>query len=158
MAAAEERLGVVLASLPEDRWFVNRYVLVNQSRIPFLLVGETGVFAMWGGVPVWRDMGELNAVATNVRGLLPGWAGTVHAGICRAMEPTIEPRWWCRSGEPGGAWVMGLDWVIPWLKHFGTQHGFGTTDIQRLRAMARPRLGQLPPSDTPLGGAMPHMD
>ena len=45
---------------------------------------------------------------------------------------------------------MGLNWVIPWLLHFGPEHGLGVKDIERLRDLAGPRWGRgvtdLPPS------------
>jgi hypothetical protein len=33
---------------------------------------------------------------------------------------------------------MGLDWVIPWLEHFGTDHGLGVKDVERFNALAGP--------------------
>src|SRR5205814_9989500 len=42
---------------------------------------------------------------------LPGYAGTVHAGVCGVSEPDIKPRWWCRAGEPG-AWIMVIDEIL----------------------------------------------
>jgi hypothetical protein len=85
----------------------------------------------------WRDPAFVHAVATDVKDRLPGYGGPVRGGICRAFAPAIKPRWWCRAGEPG-AWVMGLDWVIPWLEHFGTDHGLGVTDVERFNALAGP--------------------
>ena len=67
----------------------------------------------------------------------------MRVGLCRALAPpAIEPRWWCRSGEPG-AWVMGLEWLIPWIEHFGPDHGLGVTDLKRLRELANPKPGPL---------------
>ena len=37
---------------------------------------------------------------------------------------------------------MGLNWVIPWLEHFGPEDGLGVKDIERLREMAGPRWGR----------------
>ena len=127
--------------------------------IPFLILGETGVFALWGapGPLQWRDLPFYSEMAANIKMALPGYAGPVHAGICRAFEPEIKPRWWCRSGEPDGAWVMGLDWVIRWLEHFGPEHGLGATDIERLRAMAGPHWGR-PVTDVPLSAHIPSIN
>ena len=56
--------------------------------------------------------------------------------------------------EPGGAWVMELDWVIRWLEHFGPDHGLGATDVECLRAMAGPHWGR-PVMDVPLSAHIP---
>jgi hypothetical protein len=156
LAVARARLGEVLTALPGDRWFVERNVVFAAHPIPFLILGETGVFGLWGapGPLQWRDLPFYSEMAAHIKGALPGYAGPVHAGICRAFEPGIEPRWWCRSGEPDGAWVMGLDWVIRWLEHFGPEHGLGATDIERVRAMAGPHWGR-PVTDVPLSAHIP---
>lgn len=156
---ARARLGEVLSPLPGDRWFVERNVVFAAHPIPFLILGETGVFALWGapGPLQWRDLPFYSEMATNIKMALPGYAGPVHAGICRAFEPEIKPRWWCRSGEPDGAWVMGLDWVTRWLEHFGPEHGLGIADIERLRAMAGPHWGR-PVTDVPLSAHIPSIN
>jgi hypothetical protein len=135
---------------------VERNVVFAAHPIPFLILGETGVFALWGapGPLQWRDLPFYSEMAANIKGALPGYAGPVHAGICRAFEPEITPRWWCRSGEPDGAGVMGLDWVIRWLEHFGPEHGLGARDIERLRAMAGPHW-ERPVTDVPLSAHIP---
>ena len=33
---------------------------------------------------------------------------------------------------------MGLDWLIPWIEHFGTEDGFGVSDAGRFDALAGP--------------------
>lgn len=139
LAVAEERVAKVLAALPRDRWLVERYVLIRGHRVPFLILGETGVFALWplSGPPQWRDPAFVTEVATHVKNRLPGYAGPVRAGICRAFAPAVRPRWWCRPGE-AGAWVMGLDWVIPWLENFGPDHGLSVKDVERFNALAGP--------------------
>lgn len=48
LAVARARLGEVLSPLPGDRWFVERNVVFAAHPIPFLILGETGVFALWG--------------------------------------------------------------------------------------------------------------
>ena len=133
----------VLANLPADRWLVERYVLIASHRVPFLLAGETGVFVLWAmaGPLQWRDLPFFDEIARYVEKALPGYAGTVQPGVCRASEPDLKPRWWCRPGEPG-AWIIGLNWLIPWLEHFGTENGLGVKDLERLRALAGPRWGR----------------
>lgn len=147
----------VLAALPTDKWLIERYVLFAGHRIPFLIFGESGVFTLWataGPVP-WGDVPFLDEVARHVDEALPGYTGTVQVGVCRAGDPDVDirPRWWCRAGE-AGAWVMGLDWVIRWLEHFGPANGLGVRDLERLRELAGPRWGH-PASDIPLSAHIP---
>ena len=143
MAVVEERLAPVVGALPPDRWLVERYVIFAGHRVPFLILGETGVFALWavGGQPLWSDIPAIGGMADEVKKALPGFTGNVQTGMCRSLAPDVEPRWWCRQGEPG-TWVMGLNWVIPWLEHFGPEHGLGAKDIARLRELAGPRWGR----------------
>lgn len=162
LAFTEARLNEVLAALPRDRWLVDRYVLRAGHRIPFLILGETGVFTLWTlfGPPQWSDLPLINKVAEDIKDRLPGYAGPVRAGMCRALEPSITPRWWYRAQTDGGYWVMGLDWVIPWLDHFGSVHGLGVEDVERLNALAGPHWGRplapLPPGIPDLEQWQPH--
>ncbi|MGH2859714.1 MAG: hypothetical protein ACRDMJ_19740 [Solirubrobacteraceae bacterium] len=155
LAACEARVAPVLATLRADRWLVERYVLIASHRVPFLLVGETGVFVLWAmaGPLQWRDLSFFDEIARYVENALPGYAGTVQPGVCRVSEPDIKPRWWCRPGEPG-AWLIGLNWLIAWLEHFGPEHGLGVEDLERLRALAGPRWGR-PVTDVPLSAHVP---
>ena len=158
LAVVEERLAPVVGSLPQDRWLVERYVTFAGHRIPFLVLGETGVFALWavGGQPRWSDIPAIGRMADEVKNALPGYTGNVQTGICRPLAPDVEPRWWCRQGEPG-TWVMGVNWVIPWLEHFGPEHGLGVKDIARLRELAGPRWGR-GVTDLPPSALVPDMD
>lgn len=158
LAASEAKVAPLLATLPADRWFVERYVLIGSHRVPFLLVGETGVFVLWAmaGPLQWRDLSFFDEIGRRVETALPGYTGTVQAGVCRVSEPGIEPRWWCRAGEPG-AWIIGLSSLIPWLEHFGTEHGLGVKDLELLRALAGPRWGR-PVTDVPLSAHVPTID
>jgi len=121
---------------------------MDSHRIPFVILGETGAFAIWAltGPPVWDELPFPSEMADRVKGKLPGYTGPVQVGLCRALGQTagIAPRWWCRPGEPG-AWVMGREWLIRWIEHFGPQHAFGAGDIQRLRALADRRRDGPPP-------------
>jgi hypothetical protein len=100
------------------------------------------------GPPAWDELRLSAQVAEqHITPTLPGYTGPMRVGLCRALAAAgIEPRWWCRSGEPG-AWLMGLEWLIPWIEHFGTDHGLGMTDLNRLRELATPRRG--PVAQTP---------
>jgi len=141
---AEARVADTLAALPSDRWLLERYALIAGHRIPFLVLGETGVFVICAltGPAAWDELRlPAQVAAEHVMPQLPGYTGTIRVGLCRALAPPgIEPRWWCRPGEPG-AWVMGLDWLIPWIKHFGPDHGLSVTDLNRLRELASPQPG-----------------
>ena len=155
LAASEARVAPVLDSLPVDRWLVERYVLIGGHRVPFLILGETGVFVLWAipGLPQWRELSFFDSIARHVESALPGYAGEVQPGVCRVSKPDMKPRWWCRPGEPG-VWAMGRDWLIPWLEHFGPEHGLGVKDLERLRELAGPRWGR-PVKDVPLSAHIP---
>ena len=144
LAIAEARVAETLAGLASDRWLVERYVLVAGHRIPFLVLGDTGVLIICAltGPAAWDELRLPAQVADqHVLPQLPGYTGAIRVGLCRALaSPGIEPRWWCRPGEPG-AWVMGLDWLIPWIEHFDRGHGLGVTDLQRLRELSQPKPG-----------------
>jgi hypothetical protein len=134
---ADARVGNALAALPAGRWLVERYALINGHRVPFLLLGEAGVFTMWPveSGPSWEDIEFTNEVASVIKALLPGYPGPVRVGFCRAFERGT-PRWWSQ-GRAGG-WIMGLDAVGPWLRHFGSEHGLGVEDLARFNALAGP--------------------
>ena len=144
LAIAEARVAETLAALPSDRWYVERYVLMDGHRIPFVILGETGAFAIWalGGPPIWNELPFPSEMAHRVQEKLPGYTGPVQVGLCRALGQTagIAPRWWCRPGEPG-AWVMGQTEI----EHFGPGHAFTAGDIHRLRNLADPRRDGPPP-------------
>ena len=155
LAACEAKVAPALDALPADRWLVERYVLIGSHRVPFLILGETGVFVLWAmaGPLQWRDLSFFDEIARYVENAVPGYAGTVQPGVCRVSEPNGKPRWWCRPGEPG-AWIIGLEWLIPWLEHFGTENGLGVKDVGRLRELAGPRWGR-PVTDVPLSAHIP---
>ena len=146
LAIAEARVAETLGTLPSDRWLLERYALIAGHRIPFLVLGETGVFVICAmtGPPAWDELRLPGEVAEqHIMPTLPGYTGPMRVGLCRALATSaIEPRWWCRPGEPG-AWMMGLESLIAWIKHFGTDHGLGITDLRRLRELATPKPGPI---------------
>jgi hypothetical protein len=137
IAAADRHVRDTLAALPRERWLVERYALISGHRVPFLLLGEAGVFTLWPveSGPSWEDIEFTHDVATMIKDLLPGYPGPVRVGFCRAFERGIA-RWW--SQGRAGAWIMGLDGVRPWLRHFGSEHGLGMEDLARFNALAAP--------------------
>jgi hypothetical protein len=143
LALAEARVAETLAGLPPDRWLVERYVLIAGHRIPFLALGDAGVFVICAltGPPAWDELRLPAQVAEHVSSALPGYTGPMRVGLCRPLAPPgIEPRWWCRPGEPG-AWVMGPEWLIPWIEHFEPGHGLSGTDLEQLRQLANAKPG-----------------
>src|SRR4051795_6375492 len=140
VAVAEARVADALARLPRERWLVERYVLVGGQRVPFLVLGETGVFALWGldQTPGWADLPVVNLAADAVQALLPDYPGQVHVGLCRAFDP-INPRWWYASQSGCGAWLLGVNWLERWLAHFQDGGGLGDGDVARAAELARPR-------------------
>jgi hypothetical protein len=146
LAIAEARVAETLGTLPADRWLLERYALIAGHRIPFLVLGETGVFVICAvtGPPAWDELRlPAEAAEQHITPTLPGYTGPMRVGLCRALATSaIEPRWWCRPGEPG-AWMMGLESLIAWIEHFGTDHGLGITDLKRLRELAAPKPGPI---------------
>ena len=113
-----------------------------------MILGETGAFVIWAltGPPVWDELPFPSEMADRVKAK----AARIHRPDAGRPVPrtrptaAIEPRWWCRPGEPG-AWMMGREWLIRWIEHFGPQHAFAAGDIQRLRALADRRRDAPPP-------------
>jgi len=137
----------VLGTLPRDRWLVERQVVMAGHRIPFLIIGETGVFTLWAtdGRVRWDEVPWIGEAAEGIRHDLPDYSGTVQIGVCRPRAVGLTPSFWARPGA--GFWQMGLDGIKPWLAHFGTEHGFGVEDVKRLRQMAELILPAEPAGD-----------
>ena len=178
MNHAEQLVARSLASLPPDRWHVERGVLIASYRIPFVILGETGVFVVCGASapPSWHHLIFVSQAAVQVQTLLPGYDGDVHGAYCRALATEeVAPRWWCQPARAGdnqrrtyhagrGVWVMDLQWLVPWLEQHtpaGSSlerhgRGVGVKDLERLRAVAArpparppvPQLGGVPFVDT----------
>ena len=84
---AEAHVAETLTALPSESWYVGRYVLMDGHRIPFVILGETGAFAVWAltGPPVWDELPFPSEMADRVKGKLPGYTGPVQVGLCRAL-------------------------------------------------------------------------
>jgi hypothetical protein len=99
------------------------------------------VFVLWAldQTPLWDDLPFVNRAAAAVQSLLPGYAGEVRVGLCRAFDPVI-PRWWYANESGCGAWVLGVNWLERWLDHFGDDDGLTNGDV----AWARAALARTP--------------
>ena len=141
LLAAEERVAAVLAELPVSFWLVERNVFVGSRRIPFLALGATGVFALCPSDGAWTidDLAVTSDVAGRVREQLPGYAGPVLGAVCLAFDD-LSPRTWF-GGEPQqgrGGWLLGLDWLLPWMFGFEPEDGLRRGDIHRLHETSGP--------------------
>ena len=106
LAASEAKAALVLDRLPADRWLVERYVLITSHRVPFLILGETGVFVLWAmaGPLQWRDL-SFDEVARYVEKALPGYDGTVHRASVACPSPTSSRGGGAVPGSrAGGSW------------------------------------------------------
>ncbi len=133
----EERIAQTLSVLPTDRWEWQRHVHADGRLWPFVIFGETGVFAVWGAIgPLrWDQLAHVGNQTNYLKQLLAGYPGPVHAAFCRGLyRGELASRWWCRPGEPG-AWVMSLSALTGWIEHFGTENGIGVGDVNQLRQL-----------------------
>jgi hypothetical protein len=141
LSAAEDRVAEELDALPHGLWLVERGVLVDGRRIPFLVVGATGVFLVCASDGAWtlHDLEIMSELADEVRERLPGYDGQPHAAVCLAFD-AMEPREWF-GGERlrgRGGWVLGADWLQSWIFAFGPEHGLRNGDIRRLDEASGP--------------------
>jgi hypothetical protein len=135
-AELEHRLSV----LPRDQWRIEPYPLTGERRNTLMVLGPTGVFVISATYPPgsWDDVVAVNRLAGKIQMLLPGYVGRVRPAICHPFV-SLQPRDWYRADEHGswvGAWLVGGDSLLPWLVHFGCEHGLGTGDLERFDALA----------------------
>jgi hypothetical protein len=145
LLAAEERVAAALAELPVSFWLVERNVLVGSRRIPFLALGATGVFALCPSDGAWTidDLAVMSDVAGHVRQQLPGYAGPVLGAVCLAFDD-LRPRTWFggETQQGRGGWLLGLDWLLPWMFSFGPEHGLRNGDVRCLDEASGPSLNR----------------
>ena len=90
LAIAEAHVAETLARAPVRPVVVGRYVLMDGHRIPFLILGETGVFAVWAltGPPVWDELPFPGEMADRVK----AEAARIHGpGAGRPVPRTRHP-------------------------------------------------------------------
>ena len=138
MLRAESLIEQTLQTLPVDRWEWQRQVLVDGNVLPFLIFGETGVFAVWGAIgPVlWEEPARIRARAAlpraAARPTIPERCTPRSAGRC--TKETFS-RAGGLTNDGVGAWVMGLSSLTEWMEHFGTDNGVGVGDLNQLRQL-----------------------
>ena len=139
--AAENRVAEELAALPDTSWLVERDVQIGVRRIPFLVIGATGMFAIGPTDGAWnlRDLRVLSELGEHVRRQLPGYDAPVHAAACLAFDQMKPRAWYGGQDEHGrGGWVLGLDWLHSWMLSFGPDHGIHAGEIRRLDEASGP--------------------
>jgi hypothetical protein len=141
LGAAEDRIARELCALPDGFWLVERNVLVDDRRIPFLVLGATGVFLICPSDGAWtlHDLRVMSALGERVRQRLPGYAGEPHAAVCLAFDEMAPRAWFGGEQLRGhGGWVLGVDWLQTWIFGFGPEHGLGNGDVRRLHEASGP--------------------
>jgi hypothetical protein len=141
LLVAEARVAAALTELPNSFWLVERNVFVGSGRIPFLAIGATGVFALSPSAGRWTigDLAEWSDVAAQVRAQLPGYTGPVLGAVCLAFDH-LAPRTWYGAGEMQGrgGWLLGVDWLLPWMFSFEPEDGLRRGDVRRLHETSGP--------------------
>ena len=142
LLAAEERVAAALAELPNSFWLVERNVFVGSRRIPFLALGATGVFALSPSDGHWTARGPRRRGPTSPRrcgAQLPGYAGPVLGAVCLAFDD-LAPRTWHGAGDlqGRGGWLLGLEWLLPWMFSFEPDDGLRRGDVRRLDETSGP--------------------
>jgi hypothetical protein len=141
LTAAEDRVAGELGALPRGFWLVERGVLIDGRRVPFLVMGATGVFVVCASDGAWtlHDLHVMSELGEQVHRRLPGYDGQPHAAVCLAFD-AMKPREWF-GGERlrgRGGWVLGADWLQRWIFAFGPEHGLRNGDIRHLDEASGP--------------------
>ena len=138
---------------PNGFWLVERNVGVDGRRIPFLVIGATGVFLICASDGAWTldDLHVMSELGDQVGKRMPGYDGEPHAAVCLAFDE-MKPRTWFGGEEVRGhgGWVLGVDWLQRWIFGFGPEYGLRNGDVRALDEAVRPVLGSAldrPPSD-----------
>ena len=141
LRAAEDCIAGELEALADGFSLVERNVLVDGRRIPFLIMGATGVFLVCASDGAWtlHDLHVMSELSDQVSRQLPGYDGTPHPAVCLAFD-AMKPRAWFGGVElrGHGGWVLGVDWLQPWILGFGPEYGLRNGDIRRLDEASGP--------------------
>jgi hypothetical protein len=141
LVLAEACLARELAALPVGAWLVEPYVLVGSSRVPFVVIGPTGVFVLRATDGAW-SMAELDELCLAGKALARAWpayAGPVRAAVCTAFASAAPRAWYGGAALSGrGGWVLGVDGVREWLQGFAPAAGLGIDALRGLDRAAGP--------------------
>jgi hypothetical protein len=141
LGAAEARIADELAALPEGFWLVERNVRIDARRIPFLVIGATGVFLICASDGAWTldDLHVMSELGDEMGKRMPGYDGEPQAAVCLAFDE-MKPRTWFGGEEVRGhgGWVLGVDWLRRWIFGFGPQHGLRSGDVRTLDETSGP--------------------
>jgi hypothetical protein len=137
----DDRVAGELGALPRGLWLVERGVVIDGRRIPFLVMGATGVFLVCPSDGAWtlHDLHVMAELGEEVHRRLPGYDGEPHAAVCLAFD-AMKPREWFGGQRlrGRGGWVLGADWLQRWIIAFGPEHGLRSGDIRRLDEASGP--------------------
>ncbi len=144
-----------MSSASVDGWVVERYVLVGTRRVPFVLLGPSGIFTLCATDGAWTlyDLEVLSRLGEQLRDRLPGYRGRVEAVVCLAFDDA-QPRAWYGGADRGGrgGWVLGIDELLPWLHGWGPEHGLAADDVARIAVEAGPHWRRRSAARLPVSG------
>jgi len=137
---AGERMQRELVPVLEAGWLVERDIAIaGGGRIPWLVMGASGIFALEACDGCWT-LERLAALAVRVDALgaaLADYDGPLIGAVVLAFDES-PPRCWYGGAELAGrgAWLLGLDWLLPWMFSFGPDGGIAGADLRRLGSSA----------------------
>ena len=129
-----------LVPVLEAGWLVERDIAIaGGGRIPWLVMGASGIFALEACDGCWT-LERLAALAVRVDALgaaLAGYEGPLIGAMVLAFDESAPRRWYGGAELAGrGAWLLGLDWLLPWMFSFGPNGGIAGADLRRLGTSA----------------------
>lgn len=138
LVAAEDRVGQELDLLRGSGWMVESNVITGVHRVPFVVVGPGGLFAVCATDGAWtmHDLEALTAAGDELRAAVPQYHGPVVATICLAFDDA-EPRSWHTPAIAVG-WVVGIGQLSTWLHARASDTGISPADIATLHAASGP--------------------
>lgn len=125
-----------LCGLDREVWYVERDLSIAKVRIPFLLLGESGIFLLRASRGYWanRDISELCRAADALGHALPGYPDAVNCGIVMLDEAMDHRQHFAADGE-GPCWLVAGENLIEWLYAFD-HRGLSRADVTFVREWA----------------------
>jgi hypothetical protein len=138
IAAAQVNTSDELDRIDGYRWHVEREMIFDGHRIPFVVFGPAGIFVVVGSDGAWKfaDVAILNDAAQRIAAALPDHPVTVRAVIHLPFDAD-EPRHWTDAAG-NSAWVLGRGRLVAWMSD-STGEGFAAGDIAELIRRGGPR-------------------